>query len=597
MYDVLDLTTQAASLGHHGAQLVSYRLKTRLPTSSLDSGEAVKILEDYNQKNETALNSAIIAGDLGRVRKLLDNNIAAWVKNSQGLDPIVIALKTHSLDGLRLLLRYTKVHPEKLLDFNEILPFLTGKLTSPFALLMYSNSQTEDFVFPALDLLREAGVKIDETGILCQAVEDDNVPIAEYYIKKLQLDIGKRWEPYSFILLSSDKIDIDIKLESFLQTAIMNCKPAMVDMILNFIGVVESSISPDGGTFLGNLSTRLSLADDELNHIATSLVLHGADVTVVDSRSNGPLYEAVKAKRLTAVQAMLRLGASMEDSYRAFYLCLHDSYSQISPAILNDIIAARPEVLSFSSPRTSFLSRTMDLKARDANYLRFLCQAEEMERDDVIVTKKLKTIIAALEKLPGGDKTLRALLDDQSDGIDLSPLHAAAFSGNIQAAGVLLAKKANVNQSTSLSTPGWSTDLDATLAAILSSVPDQQLLSDPSLSIDLDAELSSILSLGIGIREPSRNEMLEDKTPSDLVEISDSKLPNGLTPLDSAFGRSWEVKQRSLQNSKMGALMREIEWAGGNQTERRYFEQRTVGMIELLKSHGGKRASELMNLP
>ena len=337
-------------------------------------------------------------------------------------------------------------------------------------------------------------------------------------------------------------------------------------MLLNHINALESSITPHGGTYLGILSTRISLEESELDHIASSLALHGADVTVVDLDGNGPLYEAVKSNRLGAVVALLQLGASIEDSRRAFSLCLHDTYSQVSPSIMNEIAAAIPQVLLFSSHiRQSFLSRMMDFKGQDANYVRVLCQADETERDDVINTLKLKNILAILKTQRQGEEIIRALLYDQVDGTDISPLHAAAISGNIEAAAILLAEGANVNQCASLSKRGWETDLDAELAAIIEST-------------NLELDESQILM----------------QTPSLGLDGADNSVDlNGPTPLDLALGRNWTLQQRHFSNPQMHDLIREIEWAGGHHAVQKDFERRTIGMLELLSKHGGKTAVEL----
>ena len=526
----------------------------------------------YHGLSGSALNWAIKAGNLGTARFLLERGADPNVHdpNSSILSPIETALYLQSLDSLRLLMPYTIASPSGLPEFKVLVPFLLGQFSTPVSRILYQSVPVEAFVFPAIQILEENGVTVDERGVLCQALDDGVVAVADHYIKKLGVSSGVDNGFYKFTFLrSEDSVDIPIDLDYFLETAVLCGKSELVTMILGHKRRLLSSSGPSGDILLGKIGSRTSLDEEEMERIAIALVSYGADVTAVDKWGLGPLHRAAQWNRLGAIQVLLRLGATTEDARKAFCICLQDAYTQISPAILTELINQRPGILSAPLNRVSLEDRWSNVQTYDdANYLRLLCRASEPQVDEVIVVQMLKGIIEKLTSLPNGAQILRERLDDQAEWCGYSALHVAALTGKAEAARVLLDAGDSINRSCTV-VPFQMDDLEFDLPGLI-----------------LDNPLAEAFSGSDLIKSPwLASELNRASAPLTIIE---------LTPLDVALSRDWQTLLHNCAYPALLKLIEKIEWANGDSEERQAFERRTTKTVQLLRDRGGRTRFELM---
>lgn len=459
-----------------------------------------------------------------------------------GATPFQLAIQRCSLQALGLLLDHCRLAPAHLPKFDDLLPFCCGKFSSPLSRIVDFDGAFDDFFFAMIESLKACGVAIDDRGLLLQAIEDDNVRLADHYIQSLGIAAGVEVGSYKYKRLGSESaVEISTSLDELLTLALLRCKPAMVDMILKHTGRLASSVAPNGFTYLGWLSNRNSVAEKEIEVILASLISHGADVAAIDRYGNGPLFDSAQHNQLEALRVLLQHPVDLQDARKAFSICLRDPYSQLSPAMVNALLEARPEILQAPFKSVDRISVLIDVKHLDTNFIRTTCEAAELERDDGINEQKLKSIIWTMkEKLPRGKEILHDWLHEKNHFLGYTALHLAAASGNVKATRILLDEGVNVN--------------------ILSKNPDFTI---PMNEIDPgDALLKRVVS--------------------------------EFTPLNIAFWRSWDMQMKTSADAE---IMRQISCSGGDGLERGRFERRTAQILALLKERGGNTNWELLGLP
>jgi hypothetical protein len=183
----------------------------------------------------------------------------------------------------------------------------------------------------------------------------------------------------------------------------------------------------------------------------------------------------------------------------AMQICVGKGNSLAAGQIMRSIYTKCPQVLVVPLPGAEkSVPSVQSLHNANHNYLRAFCARVEFSCQKKLQAGPLAEAIQHTETQPGGQQTLHSRLDE-TGLLKQTPLHHAAFNGNVAAAEMLLEKGANVNA----------------YHVFVRDGPDHDFLSKTDCTIDLSS--------------------LDEKQKTRLFSAS------GPTPLDEAYRRDWEL--------------------------------------------------------
>jgi hypothetical protein len=284
-----------------------------------------------------------------------------------------------------------------------------------------------------VECLSKYGATVDRRKILLQALDNDDVAIADHFIGLLGLgpeaDLGHTWHAGA---------NVPVRLDFILDLSIRAWSPAVVKMIIHhFHNKLPPNLVVEGNTMLCALCFRTSRVDKEMEEIASMLLSAGVDVNAKNIYSRTPLYSAVQYNRLELIQILLDTTYTELPSnlHGPLWRCLRTLSSNTCIPILNLFLKAKPDLLLFPH----------NLTTSDTNILHVLCASLEVYRDDLISKQVWNSILQHFNTLPGGPERLKACIEHRVPPFQDTALHIAASSGNVVAAHFLLDHKADVN--------------------------------------------------------------------------------------------------------------------------------------------------------
>ena len=376
------------------------------------------------------LHWAVKKGDVSVVKTLLQYGANPNLNNMQGLSPLQLAIGHREFEILDLLLKSSVT--DEIPSDDLLLPWIGWKYAFPLTRIIHIYKKLEPSL-SVVEHLNRYGVAIDQRKILLQALDNNDVALADHIIRQLDLgpdsDLGPVWQEGG---------DRPVRLDFLLYVAVFACSPAMVKMIIqHFGGTIPRDLVVEGQTLLGTLSIRTSLADEEIGDIAAMLLSAGVDVNVKDVYSKTPLYSAVQWSRVELVRVLLdtRYTHLPSDLHGPLWLCLRRTSSKVAVPILNLFLNAKPDLLLFPT----------NLTTSESNFLHVICGDPETARDNATNEHVLQVVVSHMRTLPGGLERLRACIDHKAPPFQHTALHVAALWGNWKAARLLLDLGADVN--------------------------------------------------------------------------------------------------------------------------------------------------------
>lgn len=566
---------------------------------SLQESEESVFSDYYFRLVGTPLAWAIIMENSGAASILLEHGANPFHRYPQQANPPAwqLAFTNRSLDLIGMMLLAGKQHNRILPNFDEIVPFLGNQFTTPLRLLLHGNTNRRQFTKRVSDLLQSVDVDVDEMGIICANLdvelfpEEENVRIVDEIISKNELKPNKEYGVYRYRLLNSDTVvERPLSFGSFLSAAVFGGSIGMTRMLSRHIGTLSTTIAPQDALFK-EISQHVPLKETyfeilcrnprrslhEMQDFTDCLLSHGAErnargsLSLHGESSVCPLKQAVTYHRLTAIQAFLDNGIG--DVRGALGAALADSNSLLSLPIVSLLVERCPEVLLEASPMGYDALEGIATKEHKGltAFVSILCSANELDRNDALVEKKMRIVKRVVDKKLSCDLIKAAMRTTDWSGSTL--LHLAATHGNSEICKILLDMGADVNQS--IVYP----DLDKIITE----------LSQSSLAQQTNT-LADVQNLAPSRRPTDSSVRFQD--PMVVIEPNlTGILQKGPMPLDLALQRDW-TNMLCFQPFFRAELM-EMHNHAADHKQRSDFQRRTDDVVRVLRSHGGKRRNEM----
>jgi len=509
----------------------------------------------------TPLNFAIRCEQLEAARILLEAGADPNKKDDSGLSPLQTAIFIHSMPPLEFILPWAIKNMRDRPIVNDLYNPLVGHYAQPMFRWLYWHDETPmGFILPAVEFIKRHHLGFDERVLLSWALDSDEPQIVDYYLNKLWTVERPLIKPFRPLRVSGDPgsswdIPLTPDLKQLFSVVLSASSKEMIQTVLKYMEKPVSPYDEIGRPFTSLLAFRQYEPVDDIRAIVSVLIEAGISITTSNPQSEfGPIKDAAAWNNVNLVDVLLDYDPSLEDVQGAIQICIGKGNSMASGQIMRSIYTKCPQVLVVPLPEAeNSVFSIQSLHHADHNYLRAFCSRVEFSCREKLQAGPLAEAIQHTEEQPGGRQALRSRFDE-SGLLKQTPLHHAAFNGNVAAAEMLLEKGANIN----------------TYHVFVGDGPEHDFLSKANYTIDLSA--------------------LDEKQKTQLF------LASGPTPLDEAYRRDWGLSLFQWLQTDQG-LINELRQAGGAFKEQDAYEARTLKMIDLLREQGAKTRNELFGKP
>jgi ankyrin repeat protein len=511
----------------------------------------------------TALHFAIRCGQIEAAKILLEVGSDPNKKFEFIFSPLQTAIQMHSMPLLEFIMPWAIKDVNNLPIVHDLYNPLVGFYAQPMFKWLYWGDETPlEFILPAVACIRRHRIGIDERVLLSWAFDSDDHRIVDHYLNKLLTKERHLLKPFrgprvndSGELTDSQDFPMAPDLRKVFSMILLVSSKQMIKTVLGYMDKPIPSCDETGQPLMCQLSFRQSELIGDVRAIVSMLIEAGVDITaikLVSSQPNfGPLRNAAAWNNAVLAEVLLENHPSLAEVQGAMQVCVAKGNSKIARQIMRSIFEQCPQVLVVPLPSQEVFAQSQ-ISQHDCNYLRAFCSRIEFSTKETLTAGALGEVIQYTKDQPGGQEALQERLAEIGL-LKMTPLHHAAYSGNLDAAEILLGEGANVNAYHIFIHPGLGHDLSkATCTVDLSTLDDSQKL----------------MLFGA----------------------------SGPTPLDEAYRRNWELALFQWLQSDQG-LIKEIRWAGGACKEEDAYETRTQKMLEMLRAQGAKTRNELFGKP
>lgn len=394
----------------------------------------------YSDFSGTPLHWAVCRGLVDITKALLRRGADPMVGNVDGYSAFHFAALRHDSVMLGVLFETSGLTPLGDNKKNQISQEVA--LEAGRAPLLHSMLCTGKPSFDSFTATIQSVASYDAKALLSQAIDNRSVQLVEYLIERLQITKSSALTKTDFY--DDQKVTIDLSLNGLLCYSAVHASVPLVKLLLSLGADPQKSslASRYGGSTLQVLasSTNIDRPEDEVVELAKELVEHGADINFQDPETKStPLHAAATFLKPKLVKEFLDRGANPlaknKIGHTPYLILLTNHYSWTAIDALTNLIHRDPRILL----------RVFNPSDSRTNFFHTLSEAPEMARDDRINAKKCKMLVGKLKGLPGGQKVLRAQLEQRQHFTGLTPLHSAASNANEEVLQCILQEGGDVN--------------------------------------------------------------------------------------------------------------------------------------------------------